>query len=314
MTFRDPFDAPDAVREAFEFQAQHNLGFGKDELEKAMRAARLWETLRPEAGGDEDEEQYAQVVLLDEQSTLLVYDLVDEISRSFVAFVRGYFGIAQGTPGEVGKMFDDLQVDGTRHGRSLIGARVAFAITRALEIDPTGLARIDPARLKVRLVDGAIEVDREMTEEQSLTARVRWMMSRISESVRNPPEGSLKLYADELEYVDGLRVRLDGGALADEQTYADISYLFQKVQPQQEYFTNQKGVARLIDKQRVKVIAFLAAWREAGDPSKLEHHERMILDNLQARLASGEDPEKVLPGPGMAAIFRIQASLIAGGR
>lgn len=314
MSHVDPSQAPAPVREAFEWQAQHALGdnaFSKQELEKAWAAAELWESLRQEAA--EDDEAYSQVVLLDEESTLLVYDLADEVSRAFVSFVRGYFGIPQGSPGEVGKMFDELDVDGVRHGRSLIGARVAFAIVRSLEVDPVGLARINPARLLVRLVDGSIQVDQELTEEEQLSARVRWMLGQVTAAAKRPPEGSIPLYQDEREYAEALQARLMTGWLADEQTYADVAYLHQKVQPHEKYFANAKGVEKLVVKQRARAVAFLGAWREQGDPARLEHHERQILDGLQHRLAAGEEPELVIPAPSMATIFRIQSRLIGKG-
>lgn len=307
MTYIDPRGAPDEVREAFEYQAVNHHGVAPGNLDQAYSVAALWESLRGEA---DEEPEPVGVVQLTEDSQVRLYDLVDEVSRSMIAFVRGYFGIQHGDATEVGQMFDDLGVDGVRHGRALIGARVAFAIIRSIEVDSFGLASIDPVKLGVQLVEGGIEVKDTATPEEHRTARVRWMLSRIEDARRRPSEGAVKLYEDEVAYAEQLRARLDAGAMADEQEYADVQYVFVKIQPHEELFQNAKGRERLFAKQRERAIAW-AKQAVTGDLSRVEHHERQFLDQLVARVVAGEDPLLVLPDAAVSTVFRIQARVVA---
>lgn len=310
MPLIDPYEAPAHVIAALEWQAKER-GVGKDE---ALSVARLWETLRMEALEDELAAHDALgVQMLDARSHEAIFQRCEEVAREVCTFLRGLLGIPMHEAGERSEWFAAVEQQLEPQVRSRVGVRLGFAILRSLrvafEADEQGAnAYLDPVRFGTRLEGADVLADGVgFDEDEERRRRALWMLELIVRVDRDRPAHprSIALAADERRMCNRLAERVAAGGTLDRGELADLSYVFEKVQPDWRLYATETGRDEMWAAQRHRALEVIEHLSRDG----LADDDAQLLNDLRGALARARDEgrpiDEVLPNASLSTVLRI---------
>lgn len=278
MAYIDPASWPEETREALAHQA---AGLGFHDGERVLALARLVETLRQEAEDAAQAGAYQPIMGIPEEDQAFLVDRVGAVAADLAAYLDQDVHVPEDIESAKAEYAAFVGAF-VGYARAQVTVRVAYALLRALEVDPLGNARVRRAVMEGAQVgpSGEALVPDGISPQEWGVLRAAWICHHIADA------GHQNLHPEERDYVQAMLARDAESDPVSEQELATLEYLLIRAQPNAPLFETARG--------RSQVVAYLReqarqSARSLLSSASLDPEESAFLHRVVA--ASDEDLE-----------------------
>lgn len=290
-TYVDPCSSPEFVEK---LDADHTEASLRDAF---LNGARTWEVVRDKVA----EEVFTRIFEFDDASKELLAKRCEDIAERCVAHMRDYSAVPDAP--DASAQYSAFEQSHRRLVMALVAGRMGMALTRALEVAPSGKARVaaDLFDVEMELGEDGTYSPRwaaEHTQQQVRAGRVAWVgaYARI--------RGNEGLAPEEVRELERILSLPAADMPITDSNMRTVDYLFERLQPGWSSLSTEDGRRELLASERDR--ARDACRNLLRDfPDRWNEVERTFLAELPAR------PDADLVPPVVAEVHRLHARELA---